>query len=162
KGKQTAWELRKVSSVTVPKLDVLIRSGSRLYAGAEGQVLAYDLPLREGRAKPSWQAKVDGRPAQLVVRGGHPVVSTRRGRLSGSGGEEGDPKTDHRTTAEPPAADEWTEKAQSILSTRDIQDGYCIAWGVGSGRLVEEILRHSRLRVVVVEPDADRVASFRK
>ncbi len=162
KTKQPAWEPRTVAAVPVPRLEVLIRAGNRLFGAAEGQVLAYDLPLRAGKAKPSWQAKIEGRPAHMVAGGGHLLVSTRAGRLYCFGGDEDEPKTYHRETTEPPAADEWTEKADSILTTTGVTDGYCIAWGVGSGRLIHEIVRRSQLRVIVVEPDEQKAADFRK
>jgi outer membrane protein assembly factor BamB len=160
KEKQPAWQPRTVASVAVPRLEVLVRVGARLFAAAEGQVMAYDLPLR-GIARPSWQAKVEGRPAHLVAGGGHLIVSTREGRLYCFGGEVGEPKTYPRPTAEPPAADGWTEKAESILTTTGASDGYCVAWGVGSGRLIQEVVRQSRLRVIVVEPDEQKAADFR-
>ncbi len=162
KGKQTAWEPRKVAAVPVPRLEVLIRGGARLYGAAEGQVVAYDLPLRAAGARPSWQAKVDGRPAHLVAGGGHLFVSTREGRLYCFGADDSEPKTYRRLTAEPSDADEWTEKAESVLTTTGVREGYCVAWGVGSGRLIHEIVRQSRLRVIVVEPDEQKAADFRK
>jgi outer membrane protein assembly factor BamB len=160
--KQPAWEPRRVASVPVPGLDVLLRAGARLYGAGEGRVLAYDLPLREGGARPSWQARVNGRPAHLVVGGGNLFVSTREGRLYCFGAEDAEPKTYARPAAEPPPADEWTEKAGSILSTTGAHDGWCVAWGVGSGRLIHEIVRQSRLRVIAVEPDEQKVSDFRK
>jgi outer membrane protein assembly factor BamB len=160
KEKKPAWQPRLAAAVSVPRLEVLVRAGSRLYGAAEGQVLAYDLPLRGG-ARPSWQAKVEGRPAHLIAGGGHLIVSTREGRLYCFGAEAGEPKTYHRTTAEPPTADEWTAKAESILTTTGAGDGYCVAWGAGSGRLIHEIVRQSRLRAIVVEPDEQKAADFR-
>ncbi len=166
KTKQPTWEPRKVASVPVPRLDVLIRAGSRLYGAAEGQVMAYDLPLREGGAKPSWQAKVSGRPAYLVAGGGHLFVSTREGRLYCFGADDSAPLTPGpsptRGEGRTVVADEWTERAQSILTTTGAQEGYCVAWGVGSGRLVQEIVRQSRLNAIVVEADEQKVAEFRR
>jgi outer membrane protein assembly factor BamB len=162
KGKRIFWEPRKVTTVPVPRLEVLIRGGARLYGAAEGQVLAYDLPLRQAGARPSWQAKVDGRPAHLVAGGGHLFVSTREGRLYCFGADDSEPKTYRPARTRPPEHDEWTDRAESILSTTGVRNGWCVAWGVGSGRLIHEIVRQSRLRVIAVEPDEDKAADFRK
>jgi outer membrane protein assembly factor BamB len=162
KAIKTKLAPRKVASVVVPKLDVLVRAGARLYAAAEGEVLAYDLPLRESGARPSWQAKVEGRPAFLSAGGGRLFVSTREGRLYCFGGEAREPQTYPLPKTEPPPSDEWTVRAESILTTTGARNGYCVAWGVGSGRLVYEIVKQSRLRVIVVEPDEQRAADFRK
>ncbi len=152
-----------MAAVPVPRLEVLIRAGNRLYGGAEGQVLAWDLPLRASGARPSWEAHIAGRPAQLTAGGGHLFVSTREGHLYCFGGEEGEPLP---PDSSPPRGEgstnvEWTEKAQNLLATAGVHDGYCVAWGAGSGRLIAEIVRHSQLHVIVVEPDAERVADLR-
>ncbi len=162
KTKQAAWQPRSVGAVSVPRLDVLIRAGARLFGAAEGQVMAFDLPLGNGVAKPSWHAKIEGRPAHLVTGGGHLIVSTREGRLYCFGADPSEPKTYPRPTAEIPPADEWTAKAEGILTTTGVSEGYCVAWGIGSGRLIHEVVRRSRLRVIVVEPDEQKVADFRK
>ncbi len=57
--------------------------------------------------------------------------------------------------------DEWPDKVRDLLAAADVRDGYCVCWGVGSGRLVTELLRQSRLQVVAVEPDADKANAFR-
>ena len=46
----------------------------------------------------------------------------------------------------PPAADEWTEKAESILTTAGASEGYCVAWGSAAAGLFEELVRQSRLQ----------------
>jgi outer membrane protein assembly factor BamB len=163
KEKQAAWQPRLVAAVPVPRLEVLIRAGARLFAAAEGQVMAYDLPLRS-IARPSWQAKVEGRPAHLVAGGGHLIVSTREGRLYCFGGGDPPPLAPGGRGAGGEGrdkADGWAEKAESILTTTGAREGYCVAWGVGSGRLVHELVRRSRLRVIVVEPDEQKAADFR-
>jgi outer membrane protein assembly factor BamB len=162
KAKGPTWKPRLVASMAVPRLEVLTRAGTRLYGAAEGLVLAYDLPLHRAGARPSWQARVEGRPAQLVAGAGHLFVSTREGRLYCFGGDEGEPQTYPRPRAEPPPADQWAAKAESILTTTGARDGYCVAWGVGSGRLIHQIVRQSRLYVIAVEPDAQKVVDFRK
>jgi outer membrane protein assembly factor BamB len=164
--RKLAWEPRRVTSVPAPRLDVLIRAGSHLYGAGDGQLLAYDLPLREGGSRPSWRAPVDGRVAYLVAGGGHLYVSTREGRLYCYGGEAGellspDPSHHSREGARP-TADDWPVRAQSILTTTGTNEGYCVAWGVGSGRLIHEIVRQSQLRVIAVEPDEQKVADFRR
>ncbi len=162
KPKRPAWEPHAVAAVPVPRLEVLIRAGARLFGAASGQVLAYDLPLRGGGSRPSWQAKVDGRTAQLVAGGGHLLVSTREGRLYCFGADNTPPLApEHRGEGGERKADEWAEKAESILTTTGATEGYCVAWGVGSGRLIHEIVRQSRLRVIVVESDEQKPNDFR-
>ena len=45
-----------------------------------------------------------------------------------------------RPAAPPPVTeDAWTVRARDILRITGVRDGYCVAWGVGSGRLIEEL-----------------------
>ena len=41
-------------------------------------------------------------------------------------------------------------------------DAYCLVLGVGSGRLVEALAEESRMRIIAVDGDSDKVASLRK
>ena len=63
-------------------------------------------------------------------------------------------------TASPPR-DRWTTRAAEILKQTGVRDGYCVVLGVGSGRLIEELVRQSALRVIALEPDTAKVASAR-
>jgi hypothetical protein len=57
--------------------------------------------------------------------------------------------------------DEWAAKAHDLLTETGVRGGYCVAWGVGTGRLITELVRQSDLHVIAVEPDAGRAESFR-
>jgi len=42
-----------------------------------------------------------------------------------------------------------------------VRDGYCIAWGIGSGRLIQELARQSNLQILVLDPDEKKVQGLR-
>ena len=95
-----------VAAVPVPRLEVLIRAGHRLYGAAEGQVLAYDLPLRASGAE-AVVAGEDRRPARPPGRRRRPPVRQHaRGAPLLLRREEGEPLTPDpsppRGEAEPP------------------------------------------------------------
>jgi len=52
--------------------------------------------------------------------------------------------------------------AAEIFEETGAQDGYCLLLGVGEGHLVEGLVSQSQLRIIVIEPDADRADSLRK
>src|SRR5262249_32827419 len=62
----------------------------------------------------------------------------------------------------PPSSSAWRERTARILRETGVSEGYCVVLGVGSGDLVRELLRQSRLHLLVVEPDAERVAALRE
>ncbi len=52
--------------------------------------------------------------------------------------------------------------ASAILAHVGNDEGYCVALGLGTGRLVESIASQTDFHVVVVEPDAGKVDAFRR
>ncbi len=65
--------------------------------------------------------------------------------------------------------DQWTKLAQNILDKTSAKEGYCISWGVGSGRLITALARRSKLHIVAVakynvpslkDLTADQLAKF--
>ena len=138
-----------------------IKAGSRLYAGAQGVVAAMDLPSPGGRPSIGWRATIEGTPSRMLAANGKLLVVTAEGSLYCFGAAQATPAT---FTSQPEAqspADPWTSRAQTILEQTGIREGYCLALGLGSGRLVEELARQSTLRIVVIDSDVKRVAAGR-
>lgn len=68
---------------------IFLRAGNRLYArGAEGRVIAIDLPSYARGARVCWSAKVSGTPLNMLAAHERLVVSTDRGDIYCFGGEE--------------------------------------------------------------------------
>jgi outer membrane protein assembly factor BamB len=162
--RRAQWPPATLGTWEMPRLTALIKAGSRLYAGSAQQVAAIDLPLPPNGQPPviSWQAGIAGKPVHLAAADDRLFVSTLEGRLYCFGKDRV-----NATTHAPPApgtlpADQWTLKAREILDRTRLQDGYCVAWGVGSGRLIAELVRQSRLNVLAVDPDANHVEALRR
>lgn len=162
KTKVLKWKVATPVSVSVPEATAFIKAGSRLYVGSKGQVQAMALPLSGDKyAKPVWQASVDGTPSTLIAADDKLFVVTREGRLHCFGTGATQAKTFNTSAAVAQSNDTWSGKAKDVLKTTRISDGYCIAWGVGSGRLITELGRWSDLRIIVIEPDAKKADAFR-
>ncbi len=190
KGFKTGWETLEtkdargnpVKKTVVPAswttpLDaeikqVFVKSGSRLYCtAADSAVIAVDLPQLDRGAGVGWRMQLPDEPLNMITGDGKLFVSTAQGRIYCFGGEDrGVPLPASREVAAEKSrvdldfgvVDEWTQLAGQILRRTSTGAGYCVALGVGSGRLVEELLRQSELHVIVVEPDAARVDAFRR
>ena len=144
------------------RLKVHIKAGPRLYAGGPGTVAAVDIPAGGAEPKVSWQAQIKGTPARMLAADGKLLVVTANGRLYCFGGSKVQPRT-HAVAAPPaPPLDEWTRRAGQILKQTGAAKGYCVALGVGSGRLVEELARQGGPHVVAIEPDAGRADAARR
>lgn len=49
-----------------------------------------------------------------------------------------------------------------MIDSAPLAEGYCLAFGVGDGSLIESLARASRFRIIAVDPDAERVAALRR
>lgn len=56
----------------------------------------------------------------------------------------------------------FSQTAQDILARTGVRDGICLVYGSGDGRLAWHLARHSRLRVIGVETDLQRVETSRQ
>jgi outer membrane protein assembly factor BamB len=82
-----------------------------------------------------------------------------------------------------PAEDHWTTKAQAVLAATGVDEGYCLVLGVGTGRLMEELVRQHYLheaspsqrgraeddypypydlRIIGLDPDVAKIETLRR
>ncbi|MDD4872892.1 MAG: PQQ-binding-like beta-propeller repeat protein [Kiritimatiellae bacterium] len=187
--KLTAWTTRpeeqklKISDIknklkfwnkyTLPKLweagplgvsNVLICAGNRLYGyGQANTIMAIDLPKDNQPAHVSWEGKVEGRIWNMLAANGRLFVVTMEGRLYCFAGPElAEPVRYSLNKPDEPVVSDWNQKAENILNQAGIRDGICCIWGAGTGNLAESLLRKSNLKLVIIDPDANKVASLRK
>lgn len=160
------YSLRELfrSSLDTNLTKIHIQAGNRLYAsGPDGLVAAVDLPADGAAARVSWQAKVEGRPFSMLAADDRLFVVTEEGLVYCFGAAQQAQPVRHALN--PPSTefprDNWTQHAAHIIETSAAQSGYALSWGVGSGRLVEELARQSELHIIVVEPDEDIARRYR-
>jgi outer membrane protein assembly factor BamB len=160
-----AWSAARFNQLwSLPSsLKVHIKAGPRLYVGGPGTVAAVEV-LDDGQPpKMSWRATISGTPHRMLAADGKLFIVTVEGNLYCFGTNKAAPKT-HAVASSRQASsgDSWTARAAEILRQTGVRDGYGVALGVGSRRLVEELVRQSALRMVVLEPDAAKVAAARR
>ena len=144
------------------KLKVHIKAGSRLYAAGDGAVAAIDIPKQGGKPAVSWQSEIEGTPSRMLAADGKLFVVTNEGTISCFGPKQTEAKVHPAALPGPPTTDQWTKTAADILKHSGVTDGFCLALGIGTGRLVEELARRSKLYIVVLEPDAQKVDAARR
>jgi hypothetical protein len=142
---------------------VHIKAGNRLYCGREKAVEAIDIPATVKEAQTSWQAEVEGTPQTMLAADGKLFVVTREGRIYAFGEDEQSERVVHAQPSESPSEpDEWTERARDILKTAGTSEGYALVLGIGTGRLIEELVRQSQCDVIAVDKDARKIANLRQ
>jgi hypothetical protein len=88
-------------------------------------------------------------------------VGTREGNIHCFGADNTQP-TIHQQENLELAATPLAERAKYLIDQTNVKDGYCVVLGVGSGQLIDELLRQSELRLIVIDPDAARVQKIRE
>jgi len=164
KKKRKTLPLMWKAQINPPLSRIFLKAGSRVYGcGKDGLVAAVDLPREGHSAAISWQAGVDDDVWNMLAGDDRLFVVTKTGRIYCFGGNRVDSKVYADTRGELPAVSgSWTQIAHRILKRTGIRDGYCLALGLGSGGLVEALLRDSKLHIVTVDPDGSKINAFRR
>jgi len=160
--KETRWVIDTLWTVPEKNVSVFIKAGSRLYAAKPNTLVAIDVPGPGGKPAVAWRANLEGTPASMLAADDRLFVVTLEGTIYCFGAEETQPQVWPRKAAPTSPKDRWSDEAAAIIETTGVSEGYCLAFGVGDGRLVEELARQSELQVVAVEPDEAKVARARK
>lgn len=157
------WLCEPCGQVTVPRSTALLAGEDHLYGAGPGKVYALPLPLMGEEAVIS-EAVISGTPIHLAAGGGRLFVSTIEGRIYAFAESEEKAAPAHRRETTPlPSADRaGQELTKRLLKASSVRSGYALVYGTGSGGLIAELLRQTKLNLIVLEPDADRVAALRK
>lgn len=144
------------------KLQLHIKAGNRLYAGAVGVVEAIDTG-GDQPPKSAWRAEIQGTPTRMLAADEKLFVVTAEGSiLAFAAPRAGDVARHVAAEVPPPAADEWTQKASAVLDATGVREGYALVLGIDHGRLIEELVRQSNLHLIAVDKDAAKVTALRQ
>ena len=156
------WKLQTSYAKSKCLSRALIMSGGRLYGHAGKMLVALNLPGRPGDPQVAWEKQLEGVPAAMIAADGKLFVVTDEGRLYCYGGKRGQPRIHKRKVVSlPKAEDVWTRKAAEILKAADVLEGYCLVMGLESGRLIEEFLKQSELKIIAVDANRKKVNALR-
>ncbi|MBC8470113.1 MAG: PQQ-binding-like beta-propeller repeat protein [Planctomycetes bacterium] len=145
----------------------LIMAGNTLFIGGKDEVVA--LSASDGRE--SWNSPVNGDAYGLSVANGRLFVCTDEGTIhcfsNRSTVSTGKPELVHLgTEVDPYPQDDLTDMyslaAQQIVEEANIHQGYCLVLGCEEGRLAYEIAKRTKLQVIAVEQDTQKVITARK
>lgn len=158
-------------AATTPPLDrVFLKAGRRLYGATDdGIVAAVDFSVDDGRPEVVWTSRVEGTPLNMIAAAGRLFVSTDQGEIycfaETEPAAEAPTVVNERTGEAPDSTrktDDWADTVEQLLRHSGVQRGYCLLLGIGSGRLLDELIDQSELHVVVLDPDEGKVAQTRR
>jgi outer membrane protein assembly factor BamB len=157
------WQLATSLAAKKPADSAIIRAGRRLYAHSGGVLTAVDLPVGgQARPKIAWQQPLDGTAAELLAADGRLFVVTQEGRIACLGVPRGQVKNYPLLRASLPGGDGAKPQALAILKATGATQGYCVLAGLAPEGLAEQLLLDSRLKLIAVDADAQRVNRLRE
>ncbi len=145
----------------------LIVAGNVVVVGGDGKVLT----LSAERGERLWEAETAGEASGLATAGGRLFVSTSHGKIYAFGAREESspaevatlPPTDDKPVfAEDELTSMYATAAEEILARTKITRGFCLVVGSEEGRLAYELARKSNLKIVGIEPRAEKVRAARE
>ncbi len=145
------------------------RAGQTLYGSNNKTFAAIKIPSRPSQfpdiasiAEITWHKQLDAPVSTMLAGDDRLFVVTGAGAIYCYGRDSASASPATAPAAEPPIEDEWTAEAGRILARNNISAGYALCLGLGTGRLAEELVTQSDLNVIVIDPDAEAVDSFRR
>lgn len=153
------WLGTPTGSAKVPATTALLAAHGRVYGGGPGGVYALDLPLQPDGARPVWQHALEGTPLHLTASADRLFVSTREGRLYAFAAGEQAPRL-HPQRLTPLSPHPAGSDAARMAARTGVREGYAVVWGAAPP-LVEELLRTTALRLIVLDADEERVETLR-
>jgi outer membrane protein assembly factor BamB len=160
--KGTRLELVKLYEVKQPMAKkILLKSGDKIFgAGRDG---IQSVKLVDKKAEGVWTQAVNGTVVELMSADDKLFAVTQSGALLCFGPDKRTPK-EYKLAAVPLVSkdDPWVAKAKKVIGLLPDKGGYCVSLGLGSGRLIEELLLQSKLNIIAVEADAKKAEQFRR
>ncbi len=157
---KTKWTIPELAAHKLAGATCMIKAGPRLYVGMPNKIVAVALPLVKDELKIEWEIEVSGVIASLIAADDRLFAVSLEGRIFCFGRDSIETRH-HRFEISQTPEDDWNKRASAILEATRVSDGYCICWGVGSGRLITELVRQSRMHVIAVDADPVKVKAAR-
>jgi len=165
KGAKTSLpklQLKELTAIDLPGITNMIGAGNTLYVAQPDAVTAIHYDNETAKLKVGQKLDVPGIPTVLLAADHKLFAVSKEGKIYCFAKTAKSPKRPTANTVAAPATDLWTRKASDLLQQSKQRVGYCVVYGIGSGRLATELARQSALSVIVLDPDAVKVAQFRE
>ncbi len=144
---------------------VFLTAGDVVYAASGNQIASYDLKVARQNKSPQeavWTADIEGTVSSMLAGDEKLFVVTKEARIYCFGIAAVLPKTLPVVSKPLRLAENLFVEPVAAMLNSSGKRGYAIAMGIGSGTLIAELLKQSEMHVIAVDPDADKVAEFRR
>jgi len=159
------WQFRLTTAAAPTGPGSYIKAGKNLYIpGAANQLLIVKDADTGKRALAVGPKIPGGRVWDMLAADGKLFTVTIDGKIACFGrGEKGKVIThEHRTSPLRAAGAGVSKKADEILKAAGQNEGYCLVLGVADGELAQALLAKSKMNIIAVDPDEEKIAGLRR
>ncbi len=156
------WTMDRPWEFEVDGTGAMIKAGSRLYVGGKDVISAVEIV--DGQPpKLLWSHPVKGTVGRIIAADDRLFAVTREGNVYAFGPGERKLRMYTRTVEPLPPKDEIAvRRTDYLLEKYNIREGYCVLYGAEGGNLAAELLRRTKLKIILVEPDPASVDNLRR
>ncbi len=131
----------------------LARAGSRNRVSVDGRAYSFGAGFEA----------VEGKVCSMLAADDKMFVVTDEGCIYCFGATAVSPKRyEIGRTLLQTKPDSWNDKVKQILRITGVEHGYALVLGVGTGRLIEELVVQSDMHIIAVDSDEEKVDALRK
>lgn len=142
---------------------IFCRAGNRLYLGEKNRIASVELADQSKQPlKVNWSAPLEGTPTTMIAADDRLFVVTAESQLYCFGAAQ-QPVARHESPHQslPNSSEEWTANAKPFIEASESKAGYAVSLGIGSGRLIEELIGQTNLHLIAVETDEQKQSQLR-
>ena len=137
-------------------------AGSKLVTSVNSDIKMLDVSDKNAGPTVVWQGRIEGTPSSMLAADGKLLVVSLEGGIYCFGNDKTKPRIYDVNKPAKIGSRKWANTAKKILKLTGVKEGYCLVWGLKDGGLVQELVRRSRLHIIAVDSDADKIESLRR
>ncbi len=131
----------------------LARAGSRHTITVDGKKYGFGAGFKG----------LEGKTCSMLAADDKMFIVTDGGSVYCFGDKETTPKNyDASRALLQTEQDSWGAAVKRMLSATGKHSGYALVWGIGAGRLIEELAVQTSMHIIVVDADAKKVEALRR
>ena len=147
---------------------ILVAQGRLIVVTVQGDILCYapvEHPVEQPAAE---QDHAEQSPAGPQAHDMPHLMENRRAVPGGEGatvfahGAAQPQASGGKRHCSAPPAEDWAARVDEILQLSGVREGYCLVFGLIDGGLVEQLVRRTRLHVIAVDADPQKVHCLRQ
>ncbi|MDP6116416.1 MAG: PQQ-binding-like beta-propeller repeat protein [Planctomycetota bacterium] len=158
---ELAWKFPTPEAAKKPASYFMIKAGNSLFSHNVRKLFRVALPEEDTKPRITWTASLDAAPSSLLAADDRLFAVTSSGKLYCFGQGKQEKKVHQLEKKELAEQKDAAATAGQILKKTGATEGYCLVLGLENGGLVKEILRQSKMKVIAIDSNSQKVNALR-